>query len=237
MIKRTLQAILSKLANEDLIEPVNYEEGEYLSQEEINKSYSIASSVFGSGNVILIGGAALQNYYPLHRPKDIDVVVNGNIEEKKDLLYSKGFNNIKDAGSKPLFDADIHVSYLNLGEKKIRIEFYSSEGLLDRDQSFESLKKKAFSREYNGEKVYFVDPINLGRLKYNAWRNRLMNGRCDKDIIDLKKANLLDYMDKNDEYYEKIAKAYHPGIISKFKSVLSDAIHVAHQEYLKRYHS
>ena len=80
MIKRTLQAILSKLANEDLIEPVNYEEGEYLSQEEINKSYSIASSVFGSGNVILIGGAALQNYYPLHRPKDIDVVVHGNIE-------------------------------------------------------------------------------------------------------------------------------------------------------------
>ena len=34
-----------------------------------------------------------------------------------------------------------------------------------------------------------------------------------------------------------VVDTYHPGIISKFKSVLSDAIHVAHQEYLKRYHS
>ena len=41
MIKRTLQFILSKLADDDLIEPVNYEEGEYLSQEEINKSNGV----------------------------------------------------------------------------------------------------------------------------------------------------------------------------------------------------
>ncbi|MGC8533760.1 MAG: hypothetical protein ACP5MV_04010 [Candidatus Parvarchaeum sp.] len=235
MIKRTLQMILSKLSNEDLIEPVNYESGEYLSQEDIAKSYSIFSSIFGKENAILIGGAALQNYYPFHKPKDIDVVVDGNVEEMKDLLYDKGFRDIKDAGSKPLFNADIHVSYLQLDNKKIRVEFYSSEGLLDKNEGFENLRKNALYREYNGQKIYFVDPLNLCRLKYNAWRNRLMNGRCDKDIIDLKEANLLDYIDKNDKYYRKISKAYNPGVISRLKSVLSDAVHIAHQEYLKRY--
>ena len=161
-----LEEVLGKTADDELLEPVNYEKGEYLSQDDINKCYSIASSVFGSGNVILIGGAALQNYYPLHRPKDIDVIVNGNIGEKKDLLYKQGFEAIKDEGSKPLFDADIHVSYLNLGDKKIRAEFYSSKGLLEGSESFESLKKKAFSREYNGEKVYFVDcAFNIRRCK------------------------------------------------------------------------
>ena len=235
MIKRTLQMILSKLADNDLIKPANYENGDYLSQNEINKSYSLASSVFGEGNVILIGGAALQNYYPLHKPKDLDVVVNGNLEGKKDLLYSKGFNDIKGTGSKPLFHADIYVSYLNLGDKKVRVEFYSSRGLLNKNEKFESLRKKALYREYNGEKVYFIDPLNLAKLKYNAWRNRLMNGRCDKDIVDLKEANILDYIDKNDEYYEKIVSAYNQNVISRLKSILSDAVHVLHQEYLKRY--
>lgn len=236
MIKRTLQIILSKLSDGDLIEPVNYEDGEYLNQEEINKSYSIASSVFGSGNVILIGGAALQNYYPLHKPKDIDVIVNGNVEEKKGLLYNSGFKDIKSAGSKPFFNADIHACYLNLGEKKIRMEFYSSKGMLDEGENFNNLMKRAFYREYNGEKVYFVDPLNLCRLKYNAWSNRLANGRSDKDIIDLKKSDLLNYIDKDDKYYRKISKAYQQGVIGRFKSVLSDAVHVLHQEYLKRHH-
>jgi hypothetical protein len=237
MIKRTLEVILSKLANDDLIEPANYEEGESLSQEDINKSYLIASSVFGSGNVILIGGGALQNYYPLHKPKDIDVIVNGNIEENRDLLYNNGFKDIKDVGSKPRFNADIYSSYLNLEDKKIRVEFYSSKGLLDKGESFEGLKKKAFYREYGNEKVYFVDPLSLCRLKYNAWKNRLMNGRSDKDIIDLRKANILDCIDKNDSYYRKISEAYRQGVISRLKSILSDAVHVAHQEYLKRHHS
>ena len=126
---------------------------------------------------------------------------------------------------------------LELGEKKIRIEFYSSKGMLDNEESFDNLKRRALKREYNGESIYFVDPLNLCRLKYNAWRNRLMNGRCDKDIIDLKKADLLGYVDKNNQYYQKIAKAYHQGIIGRFKSVLSDAVHVLHQEYLKRHNS
>ncbi len=62
MIKRTLQIILSKLADDQLLEPANYEKGDYLSKEDIDKGYSIASSVFGSSNLLLIGGAALQNY-------------------------------------------------------------------------------------------------------------------------------------------------------------------------------
>ena len=237
MIKRTLQTILSKLADDELLEPVNYEKGDYLSQEDINKGYSIASSVFGSGNMLLIGGAALQNYYPLHKPKDIDVIVNGDVEAKKNLLYNKGFKDIKNEGSKPLFDANIYSSYLDLGEKKIRIEFYSSKGLLDSNESLDNLKKKALYREYNGEKIYFADPLNLCKLKYNAWRNRLVNGRADKDIIDLKESKLLDYIDKNNKYYRKIAKAYHPGVINRFKSILSDAVHLMHQEYLRRYQS
>ena len=237
MIKRTLQIILSKLADDELLEPVNYEKGEYLSQDDINKCYSIASSVFGSSNLLLIGGAALQNYYPLHKPKDIDVIINGNVEDKKDLLYNKGFRGIKNEGPRPFFNADIHAYCLELGEKKIRIEFYSSKGMLDNEESFDNLKRRALKREYNGESIYFVDPLNLCRLKYNAWRNRLMNGRCDKDIIDLKKADLLGYVDKNNQYYQKIAKAYHQGITGRFKSVLSDAVHVLHQEYLKRHNS
>ena len=234
MIKRTLQSILSKLADDNLIEPVNYEDGGYLNQEEISKSYSLASSVFGEGNVILIGGAALQNYYPLHKPKDIDVIVNGNFEAKKELMYSKGFKNIKEEGSKPLFNADIYVCYLDLGGKKIRIEFYSDKGMLEKGESFDSLKKRALRKEYNGESIYFVDPVNLCRLKYTAWKNRLMNGRADKDIIDIKKANLIAYLDKDNEYYEKINRAYNQNFISRFKSLLSDAVHVLHQEYLKR---
>lgn len=235
MIKRTLQIILSKIADDELLEPVNYEKGDYLSQENIDKSYLIASSVFGSGNVLLIGGAALQNYYPLHKSKDIDIIVNGEVEAKKNLLYDKGFKDIKNEGSKPLFDANIYSSYLDLGEKKIRVEFYSSKGLIDSNESFDNLKKKALYRKYNGEKIYFVDPVNLCKLKYNAWRNRLVNGRADKDIIDLKESRLLDYIDKNNEYYRKIAKAYHPSVMSRFKSILSDGIHVLHQEYLKRH--
>ena len=237
MIKRTLQVILSKLANDELIEPVNYEQGEYLSQEDINKSYLIASSVFGSDNVILIGGAALQNYYPLHKSKDIDVIVNGDVEAKKKLLYNNGFKVTKDTGPKPLFNADIYVSYLSLGEKKIRMEFYSNKGLLDSNESFSDIRKKAIYRKYKGERVYFVDPLSLCKLKYNAWKNRLMNGRCDKDIIDLKEANLLDYIDRNEEDYRKIFEAYNQGVISKLKSILSNAVHLAHQEYLKRHHS
>ena len=237
MIKRTLQIILSKLADDQLLEPANYEKGDYLSKEDIDKGYSIASSVFGSSNLLLIGGAALQNYYPLHKSKDIDIIVNGEVEAKKNLLYDKGFKGIKNEGPKPLFDANIYSSYLDLGEKKIRVEFYSSKGLLDSDESFDNLKKKALYREYNGEKIYFVDPVNLCKLKYNAWRNRLVNGRADKDIIDLKKADLLGYVDKNNQYYQKIAKAYHQGITGRFKSVLSDAVHVLHQEYLKRHNS
>ena len=237
MIKRTLQIILSKIADDELLEPVNYEKGEYLSQEGINKGYSMVSSVFGSSNVLLIGGAALQNYYPLHKSKDIDVIVNGDVETKKNLLYNKGFKDIKNEGAKPLFDANIYSSYLDLGDKKIRIEFYSSKGLLDSNESFDNLKKKALYREYNEGKIYIVDPVNLCKLKYNAWRNRLMNGRADKDIIDLKESNLLDYIDKNNKYYRNIAKAYHPSVVTRFKSILSDAVHVMHQEYLRRYKS
>ena len=176
----------------------------------------------------------MQNYYPLHKPKDIDVIVNGNFEAKKDLMYSKGFKNIKEEGSKPLFNADIYVCYLDFGGKKIRIEFYSDKGMLEKGESFFSLKKKALRREYNGESIYFVDPVNLCRLKYTAWKNRLMNGRADKDIIDIKKANLIAYLNKDDEYYEKISRAYNQNFISRFKSLLSDAVHVLHQEYLKR---
>ncbi len=237
MIKRTLQAILSKLTDDELLEPVNYEKGEYLSQEDINKGYSIASSIFGSDNMILIGGAALQNYYPLHKPKDIDVIVNGDIEAKKNLLYNKGFKNIKNAGPHPLFNANIYVSYLSLEDKNIRIEFYSSKGLLNNNESFDNLKKSALYREYNGEKIYFADPLNLCKLKYNAWKNRLMNGRADKDIIDIKKAGLLNYIDKDSKYYTKITKAYYPTTVSKFKSILSDAVHVMHQVYLRHYQS
>ena len=156
---------------------------------------------------------------------------------KKNLLYDKGFKDIKNEGSKPLFDANIYSSYLDQGDKKIRIEFYSSKGLLDSNESFDNLKKKALYREYNGEKIYFADPLNLCKLKYNAWRNRLMNGRADKDIIDLKESKLLDYIDKDNEYYKRIAKAYHPSVITRFKSILSDAVHVMHQEYLRRYKS
>ena len=61
-----------------------------------------------------------------------------------------------------------------------------------------------------------------------------MNGRADKDIIDIKKANLIAYLNKDDEYYEKISRAYNQNFISRFKSLLSDAVHVLHQEYLKR---
>ena len=64
-----------------------------------------------------------------------------------------------------------------------------------------------------------------------------MNGRADKDIIDIKKAGLLNYIDKDSKYYTKITKAYHPTTVSKFKSILSDAVHVMHQEYLKHYQS
>ncbi len=234
VIKRTLERILSNLADKDTLikQSMNQDFGEYLDINEVNGIYSLISKTFGDGNALLIGGTALQRYSK-HRPKDIDIMVNSIPEDRLKKLEKAGFNGIKKETFKPFFNPEMYS--MRYGDKNIEVEIYSTKGLLSKNGSYGDLIKKARYDNFNGSKIYYLDPYNLAKLKYLSWKNRLFNGRSDKDIIELREAGIDDYIKNlNEKEAKKILKAYKPSVISHTKSVLSECLRLAYREFIHK---
>ncbi len=233
-IKRTLENVLAVLSDSDrnLIDQRSYEDLPPLSTEDVDKIYSAVASVFGAENVLIFGGAALQRYCQ-HRPKDVDIMINGDMASNIENLNSKGFTDIKEKTFKVFFNSRIYESRYPINGNEVRVEYYSPEGLLGKNDNFEDVMKRAKESDYRGGKIYYADPYTLSMLKYRAWKNRLANGRADKDLIDLEKAGIF-YNKTNDPQYQKLLGAYTPGMFSRLKSIFSETVHILHQNYLRQ---
>jgi hypothetical protein len=232
-LKENLQDLLRCVASGDknLIKPRSYDYStDYLTLDDSNMIYSSISKVFGERNALLIGGTAMQRYSQ-HRPKDIDIIINGNVADNIGKLQDQGFYNIKKYSFKPFFKSDIYYMYYGTGVKFL-VELYSTHGLLERNESFEEIMEKAKFNEYMGGKVYYADPHTLAVLKYRSWKNRFFNGRADKDLLDLKEMGVDSHIDElPEEVKSGLESAYKFQFISRVKSIASEIIHVLHNEY------
>ncbi len=233
-IRRTLENVLIALSddNRSLINQRPYEDLPPLDIEDVNRIYSAVASVFGADNVLIFGGAALQRYCQ-HKPKDVDLIVNGDIAANIENLSSRGFTGVNEKTLKVFFNSKVYESGYPINGNKIKVEYYSPEGLLGKNDDFRDVMKISKESDYRGLKIHYADPYTLSMLKYRAWKNRLANGRADKDLIDLEKAGIF-YNKTNDPPYQKLLGAYTPGMFSRLKSIFSETVHILHQNYLRQ---
>jgi hypothetical protein len=229
-IRKNLESVLNILADKNALIPQILPENEAgLDKDDINLVYRKISDVVGKKKALLIGGTALQRYSN-HNPKDIDVLVPDNLKNYLSELEKKGFYGIYEKTLKPFFSSEIYVSHYNLNGKRIRVEFYSAKGILDKDITIDYAISKARSDKSQYGDVYYADPYTLLISKYNSWKNRLFNGRADKDLIDLKEANF-DILDT--KMTRKIKEAYAPNIISRMESLMSDLVRLVYRNVHK----
>jgi len=227
-VKRTLENILTTITENNTLMPQMAPETQSLEKREIDTIYGRVSDVLGDKKAIIIGGAALQRYSS-HKPKDIDLLVDNDFADYIQRLKENGFSDMHEKRLKPFFRSDIYVSSYNLNGNMVRVEFYSPDGILNKNEKFMDAANRARFTSYKGKRVYYGDPYTMIVSKYNSWKNRVFNGRADKDLLDLKEAGF-DAVDS--DMREKLEKAYHQGFISRSKSLASDVLRLVYHGFI-----
>ena len=178
MVLKEIGSAIEKILNDDVIISTKKSYNN-ITDSDIHDIYSNIQSAVGKDNLILFGGCALLHYIK-HKPSDVDVIIRygGDIKALSQKLSDK-FDKLEMV-SHPFLNAKVYKTiYTSDSGQKISVDMFTNppSKRVSIDGVF-SRGKRAYT---DGMLVNVANQRDLAEFAYASWKNRLFNGRGDKD--------------------------------------------------------